>query len=211
MYENRPWLHHYGETPKSLHYPDLSMYGMFKKNRDQRPKTGVLVFFGRKITRALLDQKIIQMSRSFARQGIAKGDMVIVCLPNIPQAVVSFYALNRLGAIPAPIHPLSAAPEIEAYAKLVSAKTAITLDGFFPRFEGIMQSAGFKKVIVCSLKSEMGPVTKIGFSLGPGRKIKPVKYTQTVVDWAKLESGKDLPELDRPDPIPADEMALILF
>jgi len=149
------------------------------------------------------------MSRKFAQIGIRKGDMVIVCMPNIPQAVISIYALNRLGAIPAPIHPLSAAGEIEEFSKLVSAKAAITIDGFYPRFEEI--NAHFEKIIVCSLKTEMDLLTKIGFSLGMGRKIKPVLYSSTVLDWAKLESEKEDVELEKPDPTRADDMALILF
>ena len=211
MYENRPWLNHYGETPVSLNYPDLSIYGALEKNCKKSPAAAGCIFFGKKTSRAALCKKITQMSRSFARFGISKGDMVIICLPNIPQAVIAFYALNRLGAIPAPIHPLSAAPEIEAYAKIISANAAITLDGFFPRFKDIIHSAGFKKLIVCSLKSEMGLFTKIGYALGPGREVKPVPYSAAVVPWTALAAEKNLPELDAPDPIGPDEMALILF
>jgi len=211
MYEKKPWLSHYGETPHSLNYPDDSIYALVMKNCEQYPRNAALIFFGRKTSRSVFHRQVVHMSRRFSQLGISRGDMVIVCLPNIPQAVVAFYALNRLGAIPAPIHPLSASPEIEMYARLVSAKAAITLDGFFPRFAGIIQSAGFKKVIVCSLKTEMGLLTKIGFSLGQGRKIKPVPYSETVVNWAELEGGGELPELEKPDPIGADEMALILF
>jgi long-chain acyl-CoA synthetase len=212
MYETQPWLAHFGETPVSLNYPDLSIFGMVKKNCEQHPDADGFVFFDKKTSRSVLLKKIAHMSRAFARLGIGKGDMVIICLPNIPQAVISFYALNRLGAIPAPIHPLSAGPEIEAYAKLVSASAAITLDGFFPRFENIIQRSGFKKVIVCSLKTEMGLVNKIGFSLTLGRSIKPVPYSaDTIVEWAQLEAERELPEISAPDSIPADEMGLILF
>jgi long-chain acyl-CoA synthetase len=223
MYENQPWLKHYGETPVSLNYPELSMYAMLKKSCELSPNDCALVFFGKKTTRARLDERIIRISRRFAQIGIEKGDMVIICLPNIPQAVVAFYALNRMGAIPAPVHPLSTAPEIEAYAKLVSAKAAITLDDFFPRFSGIIKSAVLKKVIVCSIKPELGFPAKIKYSFGSGRKIKPVPYSDTVVNWAKLESQEDLPEPETPDTaVSSDsavspdstasgEMALILF
>ena len=216
MYEKQPWLKYLDGSPASLDYPDLSVYGMFEKNCRECPDADALIFFGVKTTRPLLHEKIVRMSRKFAQIGIKKGDTVIVCLPNAPQAVVSFYALNRLGAIPAPIHPLSAAPEIESYAKLVSAKTAITLDGFFPRFAEIQNAAGFERIIVCSLKPEMGLLTKIGFSLGTGRRIKKVPYSEAVLNWAELESGQtpsgeEPTELERPDPIAADEMALILF
>jgi len=209
MYENQPWLNHAGETPKSLNYPDLSIYAMVKKSCEEEPDSAGFIFFDRKTTRAQMNSHIVNMSRKFAQAGIKKGDTVIVCLPNSPQAVVSFYALNRLGAIPAPIHPLSAEGEIETYTKLVSAKTAIALDGFFPRFAAIQSS--FKKIIVCSLKTEMGFLTKTVFSLTAGRKIKKVPFSDKVLDWAELESGTEAPELEAPDPIGADEMALILF
>ena len=215
MYENQPWLAHFGETPASLDYPALSVYGMFRKNSESCPNADALIFYGKRTGRLLLDKQIIHMSRKFSQIGINKGDTVIICLPNIPQAVVSLYALNRLGAIPAPVHPLSAPGEIVSFSKLISAKTAITLDGFYPRFAGIMENSGLEKVIVCSIKTEMKFPEKIGFLLGPGRGIKPVPYSDTVLSWAELASGgageTEPPELKNPDPIGADEMALILF
>lgn len=210
MYEKRPWLNHYGDTPVSLDYPDLSIYAMLKNDCELNPESDALIFFGRKKKRKDLLVKVDHMSRAFARNGIRKGEIVIICLPNIPQAVITFYALNRLGAIPAPIHPLSVAAEIEAYAREVSAKTAITLDGFFPRFSRAAEGAGLEKIIVCSLKTEMDSLTKIGFILGPGRKIKKIPYSEKTLDWVKLEKEEAM-ELDKPDPIKADELALILF
>lgn len=213
MYEKQPWLSHYEETPLSLDYLPLSMYAMLKKNYDEYPHTKGLVFFGKVTPKSVLNKQIIHMSRQFARLGIRKGDTVIICLPNMPQAVVSVYALNRLGAIPAPIHPLSAPGEIESYTKLVSAKVAITLDGFYPRFAGVQANTKFEKIIVCSLKTEMGLLIKIGFSLGQGREIKPIQYSDSILNWADLEAkpGEELPELESPDPLKADDMALILF
>ena len=211
MYEKQPWLNHFGETRADLNCPDLSIYSMFKNDCDRHPDVDALVFFGKVTSRAALDKKVTDMSRKFAKIGIKKGDTVIVCLPNTPQAVISFYALNRLGAIPAPIHPLSAPAEIESYAKLVAAKTAIILDGFYPRFAEVVKSAGFTKIIVCSLTTEMKLAIKIGFFLSIGRKIKPVPYSDTILNWAELESAEEAPELDTINPIKADEMALILF
>ncbi len=75
------------------------------------------MFMGARMTHAELDARICRMSRALGAQGMKRGDRVLVCLPNIPQAVIIFYALNRLGAIPAMIHPLSAPAEIRAYAR----------------------------------------------------------------------------------------------
>ena len=158
------------------------------------------------------------MSRAFAAAGMKKGDRVIVCLPNIPQAVIAFYALSRLGAIPAPIHPLSTPSEILRFAELVSASWAITLDGFFPRFAEVLGSAGNARLrdttIVCSIGGEAGFPTSLGYALGPGRKIArspPYGETGPLLERARGRRRAGAPELAEPDPLSADEPALILF
>jgi long-chain acyl-CoA synthetase len=167
---------------------------------------------GRTISKARLLERIVGMSRALAAAGMKKGDRVIVCMPNVPQAVIAFYALSRLGAIPAPIHPLSTSSEILAFANLVSAPWAITLDSFFPRFMEIRGPGPIRRTIVCSIGGEMGFPTSLGYALGPARKIAPIPYGESVLSWRRLEaSAHEAPELEEPDPLPADEAALILF
>ena len=57
-------------------------------------------------------EKINRTAKAFKALGIKEGETVTICMPNAPQGVDSFYALNRIGAVPAMIHPLSAAGEI---------------------------------------------------------------------------------------------------
>jgi Acyl-CoA synthetases (AMP-forming)/AMP-acid ligases II len=44
--------------------------------------------------------------------GIQAGDRVGIMLPNLPQFVIAYHALGRLGAIAVPVNPLLKAPEI---------------------------------------------------------------------------------------------------
>jgi len=48
MYEKLPWLSQYGETPVSLEYPELLIYGLFKKNYKRYSDTDAFIFFGKK-------------------------------------------------------------------------------------------------------------------------------------------------------------------
>ncbi|MGA2545336.1 MAG: AMP-binding protein [Rectinemataceae bacterium] len=212
MYESKPWLAHYGRTPKSLAYPELSIFGMFEADAARHPELAALKFMGRTISKARLLERIVDMSRALASKGMKRGDRVIICLPNIPQAVIAFYALSRIGAIPAPIHPLSTPSEILAFADLVSAPWAITLDAFFPRFREVLGQGPIRGTIVCSIGREAGFPTSLGYAIGPARKIPSVPYGETILAWSGLEasSGK-APELEKPDPLTADEAALILF
>ena len=104
-----PWLKYYGDTPHHLDYPSKTIYEMVKAAADQFPKNDAYEFMGKKTTFAQFMQKINDVARAFLALGIHKGDRVTICMPNCPQAVCSFYALNRIGAVSNMIHPLSAA------------------------------------------------------------------------------------------------------
>jgi long-chain acyl-CoA synthetase len=230
MYESKPWLAHYGAAPASLEYPESSVFGMLAADAVRLPKVAALKFMGRTTSKAALLDRVIHMSRAFAAEGMKKGDRVLVCLPNIPQAAIAIYALSRLGAIPAPIHPLSTTSEILAFARLVSASWAITLDGFFPRFVEIAEgTAGrgedaslgacpIRKILVCEIGAEAAFPISLGYTLGPGRKIAPVPYGDggpqgvALLSWRELEAkALHAPELAQIDPLGAEEAALILF
>ena len=211
MYEQKPWLRFYGSKPRTLSYPDLSMYGALRRQAAANPGVAALVFLGRRMSFAALDERIRRVSRGLAAAGLKPGERVLVCLPNIPQAVIVFYALNRLGAIPAMIHPLSAPAEIRGYARQASCTWAVTLDAFHPRFAEVEGQSPIRRTVICRLADHMGKVTALAFALTRGRKIRPVPARPDIVRWRDLEREAGAAELGRPDPIPAAELALILF
>ena len=109
-----PWLKYYGDTPQHLKYPQKTIYEMVKAAADKYPKNYAYEFMGKKTTYAEFMQKIDAAAKAYLALGIQKGDRVTICMPNCPQAVDSFYALNRIGAVSNMIHPLSAAGEIKS-------------------------------------------------------------------------------------------------
>ena len=58
-------------------------------------------------------------------------------MANTPQALDCFYALNRIGAVPNMIHPLSAANEIAFYINVSHSKAILTLDQFYYKVDSI--------------------------------------------------------------------------
>jgi long-chain acyl-CoA synthetase len=133
-----PWLAFYGNTPVSLSYPDKTMYQLLADTANQYPRNIAYVFQGKKTTYAQFLQRIESAARGLYFFGIRKGDRVTICMPNCPQALDCFYALNRLGAIPNMIHPLSAAQEIAFYLNVSSSKAILTLDQFHDKVASIL-------------------------------------------------------------------------
>ena len=133
-----PWRAYYGNTPASLDYPRLTMFQMVSRTAKQYPKTNAYTFMGKATTYQEFLQRIDEAARGLVKLGIQKGDKVTICMPNTPQALDCFYALNRIGAIPNMIHPLSAAQEIAFYLNVSHSKAILTLDQFYSKVAQIL-------------------------------------------------------------------------
>ena len=133
-----PWTKYYGDTPASLDYPYKTMYQMVAAAAKQYPTGIAYVFMGKETTYAAFMKRIDAAARGLYRLGIRKGDKVTICMANTPQALDCFYALNRIGAIPNMIHPLSAAKEIAFYLNFSKSKAILTLDQFYYKVAEIL-------------------------------------------------------------------------
>ncbi len=165
-----PWVAFYGDTPASLHYPDKTMYQLLAETARQYPSHIAYLFQGKKTTYADFLARIESAARGLYYMGIRKGDKVTICMPNSPQALDCFYALNRIGAIPNMIHPLSAAQEIAFYLNVSGSKAILTLDQFYEKVASILpQVAQECTILVAKIADELPfplnllyPLTKAG-------------------------------------------------
>ena len=126
-----PWTKYYGDTPVSLNYPNLTMYQLLRQTAKQYPDAIAYDFKGKQTTFKAFMEAIDAAAKGLVNMGIGKGDRVTVCMPNSPQALCCFYGLNRIGAIPSMIHPLSAPQEIYFYLNISKSKAILTLDQFY--------------------------------------------------------------------------------
>ena len=133
-----PWRKYYGSTPASLDYPHLTMYQMVAQAAKRKPNNTAYVFMGKKTSYQEFMQRIEAAAKGLYKMGIRKGDRVTICMANTPQALDCFYALNRIGAVPNMIHPLSAAQEIAFYLKVSHSKAILTLDQFYYKVAEIL-------------------------------------------------------------------------
>ena len=133
-----PWTAFYGNTPAHLDYPQKTMYQLLQETARQYPDNTAYIFMGKKTSYRVFLQRIDAAAMGLVAMGIGKGDRVTICMPNTPQALDCFYALNRIGAIPNMIHPLSAAKEIEFYLNFSKSKAILTLDQFYGKISEIL-------------------------------------------------------------------------
>ena len=133
-----PWVKYYGNTPVSLDYPQKTMFQMVCDAARRHPDHTAYVFMGKKTSYQEFMTRIDAAARGLYNLGIRRGDRVTICMANTPQALDCFYALNRIGAVPNMIHPLSAAQEIAFYLNFSGSKAILTLDQFYYKVAQIM-------------------------------------------------------------------------
>lgn len=209
-----PWLKYFGDMPAHLDYPKGSMYEAVKESAITKKKMNSVAyeFQGKKTNYKQFLNKIEVLGKAYKSIGIDEGDMVTVCMPNTPQGVDTFYALNRIGAVPAMIHPLSAVGEIAFYINSTHSKAVLVVDLFYEKvLEALKQVKHPVKVVVAHIKDELPFPLNMLYPLTVKKKPAPLpKDNKNVIDWSDFISGGKKVKLS--DKFPkAEDTAVILF
>lgn len=209
-----PWLKYFGDMPAHLDYPKGSMYEAVRESAITKKKMNSVAyeFQGKKTNYKQFLNKIEVLGKAYKSIGIDEGDMVTVCMPNTPQGVDTFYALNRIGAVPAMIHPLSAVGEIAFYINTTQSKAVLVVDLFYEKvLEALKQVKHPVKVVVAHIKDELPFPLNMLYPLTVKKKPAPLpKDNKNVIDWSDFISGGKKVKLS--DKFPkAEDTAVILF
>lgn len=189
-HELAPHLKFYGDTPAHLNYPDCSMIDLIERNAKAWPNLYAHQFFGARRKYREFIEDIHTCAKALRAIGIQAGDKVTICMPNTPQALVMFYAINRIGAIANMVHPLSGEEEIAFFLNFSKSKAAITLEQFYPKFANIRDKTAIQHLIIASVKNGMPRSVKMGYELTQGRKIS-VPTDANVIWWKNfMKLGK---------------------
>lgn len=178
-----PWANNTGGVPLYLEYFKGSMYDRVEYIAKQYPKNIAFTFMGKNTTYKEMIEQINRCAKALRTIGVREGEKVTIAMPNCPQAVYLFYAVNEIGAIANMIHPLSAEKEIEFYLNASESVTAITLDQFYHKFEAVRKNTKIVNMVIASIKDALSPTIKAGYMLTEGRKVKKIPEDAPVIRW----------------------------
>ncbi len=184
--ERIPWKEHMGGVPLHLEYPRGSMFDAVREVAEKYPDYIAFDFMGRSTTYKKLTEQVEACARSLKTLGVRAGDKITIAMPNCPQAIFMFYAVNLVGGISNMIHPLSAEKEIEFYLNESESYSVITLDQFYNKIEAVRQNTKVVNVIIASVKDELSKPVRAGYMLTEGRKIKKIPADAPVIRWKEF-------------------------
>lgn len=196
--------------PLGFEIPDFSMFGMLKVTANNQPDTLAYEYFGTKCTYRNLIRKIEEISGAYYALGVRKGDIVTIIMPNTPEAVISIYALNRIGAVANILHPLSAQEEIRDHINRVDSKVVMCVNICTEKLANIIDETSVQKVIVASPAETMPAIMKTLYGLKMLKAFKYNKADARYMSWSEFEAKSQSVEEFCPTGDENKEVAVIL-
>lgn len=208
--EDRIWHKSYRpEVPVSIDYQDISMPEILARVARQFPDRDALFFLGKKMTYRELDRLVNKFANALLTIGIQSGDRVALLLPNIPQIVIAYYALWRIGAVPVPNNPLYTDRELEHQFNDSGSTALVTLDLLAPRMLALREKTQVRRIISCHINDYLPFPLK---QLYPVLKKAMYRKFENAPDFYEykrfIETGEDNPP-DRS--VSLDDLGLIPY
>ena len=179
------------KMPKDIEYPEGGLYDVIYESSCKWPHNTALQYFENEITYKDLIKKINRVAAALKAIGAEKGERITVCMPNTPEAIYMFYAINEIGAVANMVHPLSSEKEIEDYVNQAHSKIILCIDISYPKVEAIIKNTELEQVIVVSPTRSMDMLVRMIYKLTKGRK-NHIKKSQHVITWDRFlsQAGK---------------------
>ena len=205
-----PWKDFMGDVPMHLDYFEGTLFEAVERISDSYPNYIAFDFMGKPTTYKKLVEDVHHCAACLSAVGIKADDKVTIAMPNCPQAIIMFYAVNLVGGIANMIHPLSAEKEITFYLQESESVAVLTLDQFYGKMDKARQGTKAENLIIASVADALSTVMKIGYQLTKGRKIPPVPKDADVILWKDFWAMGKNPVFHKAER-KADDPAVILY
>lgn len=177
------------------------MYGAVAQSAERDPDAFAYDFMGKRTTYRKMIEKIDQVAKALVACGIGRGDVVTICMPNVPQAILCLYALNRIGAVANMVHPMSSQKEITFYLDYSDSKMILTMDLFYEKVALAREEAKRRDTVILTarMQDELQSYKAFAFWLKKGREVSRYPDRPDSILWKdflkKSNEVSTLPEM----------------
>ncbi|MBR6690721.1 MAG: AMP-binding protein [Bacilli bacterium] len=206
----KPWSKYYTDEEMDIKIPNISLYKQLKNTANKYPDNYAYRYLGKNVTYKKFINQIDKAALSFKEMNVKKGDVVTFCMPNIPEVIIGFYALNKIGAIANMVHPLSSEEEIKEAVVSTKSKYLVMVDIFYDKIKNTLKGTQLKNVIYVSPSNSMNLLLKVGYKLINIGKYKKFPRDKFYMSWKKFISKSIFSKLVITEKYGKDTPAVIL-
>ena len=108
---------------------ELTMYAAFKEAAKKTPNNLAVYYEGKRISFKTLLKRIDETADIlYNRLGVRENDVIVIAQPNIPETIVLFYAINKIGACSNLIHPFTPFNQVKSIMDKTHTKYAFLFE-----------------------------------------------------------------------------------
>lgn len=130
---------------------DEEVINGFERIAQHYPDKVALIYLGEKYTYAQLRDMIYRFATALYEIGVRDNDKVMLYIPNCPQWLIAFLAIQKVGGIPVPTSPIYTPFEISYQLNDCGAETIICQDTNFGYVSEVFDKTPLKRVICTNL------------------------------------------------------------
>jgi long-chain acyl-CoA synthetase len=126
----------------------MSLGRMLEESAYRYPNNPATIYDGKSLTYEALHKVVNSLGNELRRLGIQKGDKVAIMLPNCPEFVISYFAVQKVGAVAVTVNILSTSYELRHLLGNSDTKCLITETPLAKRYEEIREDIPLCKHII---------------------------------------------------------------
>src|SRR5271157_2134012 len=126
----------------------MSLGRMFEESTHRYPNNAATIYDGKSLTYEALHKAVNSLGNELRSRDIQKGDKVAIMLPNCPEFVISYFAVQKIGAVAVTVNILSTPYELRHLLGNSDAKCLITETPLAKRYEEIREYIPLCKHII---------------------------------------------------------------
>jgi len=123
----------------------------FERMCQKYPDRPAVIYMGETFSYSRLKDLIDRFATSLTQFGISKGDKVMIYISNSVQWVITFFGIQKIGAVAIPVPPIYTSFEIEYMINNSGAETIVCLDTNFCYVKEVFPKTCLKRAIVTNL------------------------------------------------------------
>ncbi len=181
----------------------------FDRMSEKYPDRPAVIYLGTSFSYKKLRELSERFAGALADLDVGKGDRVMIYTANCIQWLISFLAIQRVGAVIVPVSPIYTSFEIEYMVKDSGAETIICQDTNFCYVQEVFATTSLRRAIVTNLVDLIPPWKRLlGFLFDriPAGKVDRSHRVLTFKSLLKHAPLKESPDLD-----PWKDLSYILY
>jgi long-chain acyl-CoA synthetase len=194
-----------------IQLPSDTIYGAFEETSRRDPDKTALIYLGERFTYTSLKEMVLKFAASLLRLGVKEGDRVVLYLFNMPQTLIAWLALGRLGAVGVPVAPVYGSGDLKYLVKDSGAETIVSMDSNFNYVNEILPETNLKRVVITNML-DLVPFWKRavarGFDRVPRGKFPSSSKVFSFRDLLKRGDVSGLPDFRLPG---GERISLLLY